>query len=43
MNLIEKKKILIKSNSVENENELIKLRNEKLGYIPYEFLNEILL
>ncbi|CAD8054251.1 unnamed protein product [Paramecium sonneborni] len=38
-----KRKIGIKSHSQENINQLIILRNEEFGELPFDFLNEVLL
>ncbi|KAM3141912.1 hypothetical protein pb186bvf_005998 [Paramecium bursaria] len=38
-----KKKALIKSHSLDNQNELLRIRNEEFGQMPFEFLNEALL
>ncbi|CAD8136395.1 unnamed protein product [Paramecium octaurelia] len=38
-----KRKIGIKSHSSENINQLIVLRNEEYGELPFDFLNEVLL
>ena len=32
----------LRSSSFENENELIKLRNEEFGMMPFDFMNDIL-
>lgn len=38
-----KRKIAIKSHSCGNLNELLILRNEEYGELPFDFLNEVLL
>ena len=44
--IVDKKKprkpLVIKSNSLENENQLIRIRNDEFGEMPFEFLNEVL-
>jgi hypothetical protein len=38
-----KKKIAMKSHSTGNINQLLVLRNEESGELPFDFLNEVIL